>query len=65
MNEDASSEKLAERWTKLGLKDLILSTHRSSFPPATFNRNNIQISINVIWGNSSIKVISASYEPFD
>ena len=65
MNEDACSDKLARRLKELGLKDLILSTHPASSPPATFNRTNSRIPVNVIWGKSSIEVISAGYGPFD
>ena len=39
MNKDVRTGKLAKQLKELGLIDLILSTHPSESPPATFNRN--------------------------
>ena len=65
MNEDVKNGKLAKRLKESGLKDLILSDHPSESPPVTFNRNNSQTPIDIIWGNSSLEVSSAGYGPFD
>ena len=59
------SGKLAKQLKELGLIDLIVSTHLSESPPATFNSNNTQTPVDAIWGNSSLEVISAGYRPFD
>ena len=59
------SGKLAKQLKELGLIDLLLSTHPSESPPATFNSNNTQTPVDAIWGNSSLEVISAGYRPFD
>ena len=65
MNEDVQTGKLAKRLKELELIELILSTHPSQSPPATFNRNNSRTPVYAIWGNSSLEVISAGYGPFD
>ena len=65
MNEDVRSDNVAKRLKELGMEDLILSTHPSSSPPATFNRINSQSPVDVTSGKSSIEVISAGYGPFD
>ena len=48
MNEDVKNGKLAIQLKELGLKDLILSTHPSESPSATFNRNNTQTPVDTI-----------------
>ena len=65
MNEDVRTGKLAKGLKQLGLIDLILSTHSTSSPPATFNRNTTRTPVDAIWGNASLEVISAGYGPFD
>ena len=65
MNEDVRTGKLAKRLKELGLIDLILSTHLSESPPATFNRNTTWTLVDTIWGNSLLEIISAGYRPFD
>ena len=65
INKDMQIGKIAKRLKELGLKDLILSTFPSALPAATFNRNNSWTPVDVIWGNSSLEVISAGYGPFD
>ena len=65
MNEDARFDKLAQQLSSMGLRDLILSTHASSSPPATFNCNNIHIPVDTIWGSWAVDVICAGYGPFD
>ena len=63
MNKDARSGKLALQLSSMGLRDLILLTHASSSPPATFNRNKTHTR--TIWGSRAIDVIYAGYGPFD
>ena len=65
MNEDVRTGKLAKRLKELGLIDLILSTHPTLSPPATFNRNTTRTPVDAIWGNTSLDIISAGYGPFD
>ena len=65
MNEDMCTGKLAKRLKELRPIDLILSTHSTSSPPATFNRNTTRTPVDTIWGNASLEVISAGYGPFD
>ena len=65
MNEDVRTGKLAKRLKELGLIDLILSTHPTLSPPATFNRNNTRTLVDAIWGNISLEVITAGCGPFD
>ena len=65
MNEDVRTGKLAKRLKELGLIDLILSTHPTLSPPATFNRNTTRTPVDAIWGNTSLEIISAGYGPFD
>ena len=55
INKDVRTGKLAKRLKELGLINLMLSTHPSESPPATFNRNNTQIPVDAIWGNSSLE----------
>ena len=63
MNEDVRSGKLAKQLKGLGLIDLVLSTHPSESPPATFNRNNSHIPIDALWATPSIKVTGAGFGP--
>ena len=65
MNKDAHSEKLAQQLYSMGLRDLILSTHASSSPHVTFNRNNSHTPVDAILGSQEIDVICAGYGPFD
>ena len=48
MNEDAQSGKLAKQLSSLELRDVILSTHASSSPPATFNQNKTRTPVDTI-----------------
>ena len=57
INEDVKTGKLAKQLKELGLIDLILSTHPSESPPATFNRNTTRTPDDAIWGNLSLEVL--------
>ena len=54
MNEDVRTGTLAQQLLSLGLIDLVLSTHSSQSPPATFNRNEIRTLVDAIWGSRAI-----------
>ena len=65
INEEVRSGNLAKQSKGLGLIDLVLSTHPSESPPATFNRNKSRTPIDAIWGTPSIKVTGTGFGPVD
>ena len=57
MNKDVRTGTLALQLLSLGLSDLVLSTHPSQSPPATFNRNETRTPVDAIWGSRAIDVL--------
>ena len=64
MNEDVRTGTLAQQLLSLGLRDLVLSTHSSQSPPATFNSNKTRTPGDAIWGSRAIDILRAGYGPF-
>ena len=64
-NDGVRHSRLTQSLSSLGIHDGILSTHPSSSPPATQNRNKTRKPIDAIYISSNVIVTRAGYAPFD
>ena len=65
MKTPEMEQTLAKKLKDLNMRNLILTTHSSSSPPATHNRNQSRTPIDAIWETSGVEVERAVYCPFN
>ena len=64
-NDDVQHSRLTQSLSSLGIRDGIFSTHSSSSPPATQNRNQTRTPIDAIYVSSNVIFTRAGYSPLD
>jgi hypothetical protein len=65
MNEDVRTCILSKVFKENDLQDVILTSHPSQSPPATFNQNQSRIPIDSIWVSPDLDINRARFMPFD
>jgi hypothetical protein len=65
VNQNISDPVLCEHFRRVGLTEAISRHHSPSHPPATYNRNYSETSIDGIWVSSQVEVLLCGYGAFD
>jgi hypothetical protein len=63
-NEDVRNGSVHDMFQTLDMREVILEKHRTTSPPATYNRNFQRKPIDGVWASLSINPLSSGYLPF-
>ena len=63
-NDDVQKCKCSEKLNNIGMKEIIINSHKERSPSATHTRNKTRKPIDSIWASHGIEAISCKFLPF-
>ena len=64
INDDVRKCECSKKLNNIGMKEIIINSHKERSPPSTHNRNRTRKPIDSIWASNGVEAVSCGFLPF-